>query len=406
MTMPAAAPIDLPMRRERALDPPAELAALRAERPVCRLRYRDGRVGWLVTSHRLARAVMTDRRFLLTAQRPFPTQDPAKHAAIIETPARIGADGGDLLQLDPPDHTRLRRAILSRFTREQTDALRPRVTEIVRARLDAMERLGPPVDLVETFAAPIALGTHCALLGLPEENGRHIERFSRAAADPDAHPDAVADAILALGDHLRHVVAQKREAPGDDLISHLVGRDELTENEVLGILVLMYNAGVDTVAHMLAAGPFAMLCNPEQLALLRDSPELIDGAVEELMRYLTIFQVGALTRTAGEDVELAGQTIRAGESVTVSLAAANRDPERFAAPDRLDVRRNARGQLGFGHGIHVCLGQHLARVEMKAGIGELLRRFPTLALDVAVDDVPLTTERHLIFGVRELPVRW
>src|SRR4051794_13591448 len=181
MTTPAAAPIDLPMRRERPLDPPGELAALRAQRPVCRLRYRDGRIGWLVTSHELARAVLTDRRFLLTAQRPFPTQDPAKHAAIVQTPARIGAQGGDLLQLDPPDHTRLRRAILSRFTREQADALRPRIAKIVGACLDAMEQLGPPVDLVEAFAAPIALGTHCALLGLSEDDGRHIERFSRAA---------------------------------------------------------------------------------------------------------------------------------------------------------------------------------------------------------------------------------
>lgn len=406
MTTSSAGPIDLPMRRVRALDPPPELAALRAERPLCRLNYRDGHDGWLVTSHRLARAVMTDRRFLLTDQRPFPIQDPAKHAAIVETPARIGAAGGDLLQLDPPDHTRLRRAILGRFTRDRADALAPPIGAIVGAHLEAMQRAGRSADLVAAFATPVAIGAHCALLGVSDRDGAHIERFSRAAADPDAPPDVVADAILALGDHLRRVVAQKREAPADDLVSHLVGRHELTENEVLGILVLMYNAGVDTTAQMLATGVFALLSHPEQLALLRDHPELIDGAVEELMRYLTIFQVGALTRTAGEDVELAGETIRAGDSVTVSLAAANRDPERFADPDRLDVRRNARGQMGFGHGIHVCLGQHVARQEMRIGLRELLHRLPDLELAVPVEQVPLTGERHLIFGVRALPVRW
>lgn len=399
-------PIDLPMRRERPLDPPPALVALRTERPLHRLRFRDGRIGWLVTGHRLAREVMTDRRFLLGTPRPLPIQDPAKHAAIIETPKQIAAHGGDLLQLDPPDHTRLRRAALGQFTRDRSETLGPRVTEIVRACLDAMERQGSPVDLVQAFAGPIALGTHCALLGLSEAEGRHIERFSRAAADPDASPDEVAEAILALGDHLRQLVAAKRDQPGDDLVSHLVAQDDLAENEILGLLVLMYNAGVDTTAQMLATGPFALLCHPEQLALLRDQPDLIDGAVDELMRYLTIFQAGALTRTAAEDLELAGATIRAGESISVSLLAANHDPDRFDQPNRLDVTRNARGHLGFGHGIHVCLGQHLARLEMRTGLRELLRRFPDLQLDVAVDDVPLTTERHLIFGVQALPVRF
>jgi cytochrome P450 len=169
---------------------------------------------------------------------------------------------------------------------------------------------------------------------------------------------------------------------------------------------MLFDAGVDTTAKMLATGPFALLCHPEQLARLRAQPDLVDSAVEELMRYLTIFHAGALTRTASEDVELAGRTIRAGEPITVSLAAANRDPDRFPNPDALDVTRNARGQIGFGHGIHVCLGQHLARTEMRVALAQLLRRFPTLELAVPVEDVPLTSDDHLIFGVRALPVRW
>jgi cytochrome P450 len=396
---PDSAPVEMPMRRERLFDPPAELGRLRAQRPLCRLRYRSGEVGWLVTSYGLARAVMTDARFILGRPRPFPTQDPVKHAALVETPVQMGASGGDLLALDAPDHMRVRRLLVSDFSVRRMDELESHVARIVGARLDAMQRSGPPVDLVEAFASPIALSTHCALLGVPEEDGAHLGQVTHAVADPECGADEVRAALLAFRDYLDALVARKREEPGDDVISHLVAAGELTDGELLSLILLLFNAGVDTAATMLATGPFALLCHPDQLAALRADPTAIDAAVEELMRYLTVFQVGALTRTAREDVVLGDQTIRAGESVTVSLAAADRDPERFADPDTLDIHRSARGQLGFGHGPHVCLGQHLARLEMRVGIGELLRRLPTLRLAVAVEEVPVSGEQHLIFGV-------
>src|SRR4051794_33598547 len=182
------APIDLPMRREALFDPPSELRRVRERRPLRRLRYRNGDVGWLVTSHSLARAVLTDARFGLADPKPFPVQDPARHAALIDTPARIGAVGGDLLTMDPPDHTRLRRLLVSQFSIGRMAVLRPRVTRIVDERLDAMEQQGPPLDLVETFAGPIALATHCELLGVPQQDSVHLEGLSRTAADPGSTP--------------------------------------------------------------------------------------------------------------------------------------------------------------------------------------------------------------------------
>jgi cytochrome P450 len=396
----------IPMTRDMLFDPPRELARLREREPLSRLRYRDGKVGWLVTSHALARAVLTDARFGLRAMRAFPVEDPVRHAAVQEVLDRERVNAGNLLAMDPPEHTRLRRMLAGQFSIDRADGLRAVVEGIVHERLATMEATGPPADLVSAFAFPVALATHCALLGVPRSDGEQLERVATITSDPSASADDVIAAINEFRAYLEHVIAWKRGRPSDDLMSYIVARGDLTSDEILSVLFLLFTAGVDTAATMLATGPFALLCHPDELESLRADPDSVDNAVEELMRYLTIFQVGALTRTAREDVELDGVAIRAGEDITVSLAAANRDPAKFADPDVLDIHRAVRGHLGFGHGVHVCLGQHVARLEMQVGIGALLRRFPALRLVVAVDEVPLSGDDHLIFGVRELPVAW
>jgi cytochrome P450 len=396
----------LPMARDRLFDPPGELGRLREREPLSRLRYRDGEVGWLVTSHALARAVLTDARFSLRSMRPFPVEDPVRHAAVQEVLDRERVNVGNLLAMDPPEHTRLRRVLAGQFSIDRVSALRGVVESNVRERLAAMEASGPPADLVRAFASPVALASHCALLGVPRSDGERLERVATVTSDPSSSADETIAAIAEFRAYLEEVVARKRADPADDLMSYIVARGDLTGDEILSVLFLLFTAGVDTAATMLATGPFALLCHGDQLRSLVADPDSIDVAVEELMRYLTIFQVGALTRTALEDVELDGVTIHAGESVTVSLAAANRDPAKFADPDVLDVKRAVRGHLGFGHGVHVCLGQHLARLEMQVGFGELIWRFPTLRLAVPLDEVPLSGEEHLIFGVQELPVTW
>ncbi|MGW5698075.1 cytochrome P450, partial [Streptomyces asiaticus] len=206
----------------------------------------------------------------------------------------------------------------------------------------------------------------------------------------------------------------KRRRPDEALLSRLVGGEHgapgsataagLTDEELTGVGLLLLVAGHETTANMLALGTYALLRHPEQSRGVRERPELIDHAVEELLRYLTIVQFG-IVRVAREDLEIAGARVRAGETVVGALASANRDAARFAAPDTLDIAREPGDQLAFGHGVHQCLGQHLARMEMRTAYPALLRRFPTLRLAVPPDEVPL---RHdmLIYGVHRLPVTW
>jgi cytochrome P450 len=210
-------------------------------------------------------------------------------------------------------------------------------------------------------------------------------------------------AYTATQDYLAELVAAKRANPTDDVLSELTDSD-LTDEELKGISLILLAAGFDTTANMLALGTFALLQNPAQLATLRSDPALTDGAVEELLRYLSVAKT--FMRTALEDVELGGQTIEAGTTIVLSYNTANRDPERFADPHALDLRRRYDGHLAFSHGIHQCLGQQLARAEMRVAFRALIDRFPTLRLAVPADEVDLRPETADIYGVKRLPVTW
>jgi cytochrome P450 len=233
-----------------------------------------------------------------------------------------------------------------------------------------------------------------------------LEMIGETISNTELSIDQVTEATEEFRRYLQEVVARKRAEPGNDLMTHIIETGDFTDDEILGILVLLFVAGVDTTASMLATGTFALLCHPEQLEIMRADPTSIDVGVEELMRYLTVFNIGSLTRTALEDVEVDGEVIRAGELVSVSLLGANRDGERFEQPDELDLHRGGKGQVGFGHGVHVCLGQHLARLEMRIAFARLLERFPTLRLAVPTEEVPLSGDGALTFSVRALPVAW
>jgi cytochrome P450 len=400
-------PITLSMRRQRTFDPPPELEQLlRTGRSLHPLRFRGGEVGWLVTGYREARAVLNDSRLTLRPWPPLLTEDPGQHAAYVEMMDRTGLLAGEMLAMDPPEHTRLRRVLAPRFSIKSVAELTGKTEEIVGRCLDEMEASGPPADLVQSFANPIPQRMHCALLGVPEDDIPMLEMIGETISNPELGIDEIIAATERFRDYLQDVIARKRAEPGDDLMTHIIETGELTDDEILGILVLLFIAGVDTTASMLATGTFAVLCNGEQLEVLRADPTLINAAVEELMRYLTVFNIGTLTRTATEDIELDGAVIREGELVSVSLLGANRDGERFGCPDELDLRRGGTGQIGFGHGVHVCLGQHLARLEMRIGLTRLLERFPGLRLAVPTEEVPLSGDRAVTFGVQALPVTW
>ena len=393
-------PIELPTRRAGLFDPPPELAELRARRPVCPLRFSDGHVGWLVTRYDLARKLLMDSRFSVR-----PTRLVVGDVLASDIPGE-----GVVIGLDPPDHTRVRRLQTAYFTPRRTAELRPAVERIVAERLAAMAASDPPVDLLQQFALPVPSMTLCELLGIPLGERERFEAQHDAAFDPgrsDEERDAAWEQFRRFAEEISE---RKRLAPTDDLLGKVVATGELTDAELVGVVEQLVSAGHHTTANMLALSAFFLLADPRRWeglsAAVRDDPATIEPAVEELLRYLTLLQIGAFTRTALEDVELGGTLIRAGESVSVSLSAANRDPQRFPNPDTFDPARDPSGHLSFGLGRHMCLGQHLARLEMQVGLRGLLTRFATLALAVPVDEIRLHEGEHVIQGVYELPVVW
>jgi cytochrome P450 len=399
-TTPTPGVTELPLARPEGcpFDPPSELGRIRERHPLVRMTYPDGHVGWLVTGYAAARAVLADQRFSSRyelAHYPLPGMEELDELP----PAPIG----DLTGIDAPEHTRYRRLLTGKFTVRRMRRLTERVERITTEHLDAMHGRGPEADLVRDFAHPVPAVMICELLGVPYADRDTFQGHASAVSDVDTGPQERFAAYGALQEYVHHLVLAKRVEPTDDILSDLTTSD-LTDEELAGIGTFLLGAGLDTTANMLALGAFALLRHPEQLAALRADPGIAEGAVEELLRYLTIAHTGI--RAALEDVELDGRLIRAGESVTISLQAADRDPERFADPDSLDVHRNATGHLAFGHGIHQCLGQQLARVEMRVALPALFARFPTLRLAVPPEDVPLRPDLQNIHGVRHLPVTW
>ena len=403
-------PIEMPKVRTHLFDPPSVLAELREREPVCRLQYPDGHVGWLVTSHRLGSTVLTDSRFGRPRIEglPFgrlPLGDPVKWAEFTDAWEKSGALVANPLRFDPPEHTRLRRVLSGQFTLRRVAEHRARIEQIVANELDAMEEAGPPADLLKVFATPVSLATHCAILGVPEREGERFAGLTQSALDPRISLDETMAAYGEFIDFVQTVIEHKRREPGDDLASYVISSGELTDEEIFSTIFTLFQAGHEPTASTLALGTFALLCHPDQLEALRADPSLIDAAVEEVFRYVPVFQIAG-SRTALEDVELDGVLIKAGEDVTVSLAAANRDPEKFDHPDEFDIVRSGRGHLAFGHGIHMCVGQHLGRLELQVALAELLRRFPALRLAVPADQVPVNGGEQITYGVQELPITW
>ncbi|MDP9840871.1 cytochrome P450 [Streptosporangium lutulentum] len=379
-------------------DPPKELIQAREHGPISRFPFPDGHQGWLVTGYDLIRSILADSRF--SSRKELMGHHPLVDYGDIEVPP---APPGEFLLMDEPQHSRYRKPLVGKFTVRRMRLLTERVEQVTAEHLDAMEKAGPSADLVTAFAKPIPSVVICELLGVPyEDRGSFQDNIDTFLGGEVGDEDLFA-AYTATQNYLAELVAAKRAKPTDDVLSDLLDSD-LTDEELRGMALILLSAGFDTTANMLALGAFALLQNPEQLAALRAEPALTDGAVEELLRYLTV--VKQLTRVALEDVELGGQTIKAGTTVILSYATANRDPERFTDPHVLDVRRQEGGHLAFSHGIHQCLGQQLARVEMRVALPALLNRFPTLRLAVPAEEVALRPETADIYGVKSLPVTW
>jgi cytochrome P450 len=383
-------------------DPPRHITRLREARPVSPMVFPDGHEGWIVTGYDAVRQLMADTRFSSRQDIGIlhePYEIPGMPAFTEPSPQQPGV----FIAMDPPDHTRLRRKLIGAFTVKRMKMLEEHIIDIAERQLDELARLPPPVDLVKEFALPVPSLVICELLGVPYADRENFQVNTARFLNTDLPFEEKIAAYTELSTYLAELVTSERAAPGDDILSDLARHDDLTVEELTGIAFLLLLAGHETTANMLGLGTFALLEHPEQLAELRADPDLLPGAVEELLRYLSIADI--FFRYAVDDIELGGETIAKGSTVIVSLLAANRDPKRFDNPDTLDVHRTARGHLSFGHGIHQCLGQQLARIEMRAGFAGLLRRFPTLELAIPACEVKLRTNMR-IYGVHELPVTW
>ncbi|MBB4686833.1 cytochrome P450 [Amycolatopsis jiangsuensis] len=403
MTSTVPVPHGLPTERDAGpFDPPRDLTRLREFRPVSPLVFPDGHEGWLVTGYEELRQLLADTRFSSRQDLGvlhIPYEAPGMPMPTEPSPQEPGL----FLSMDPPDHSRMRRKLAGAFTVRRMKQLEERIIAITERQLDHLAALTPPVDLVTEFALPVPSLVICELLGVPYADHPGFQADSARFLEKDIALDDKLAAYGSLLTYLTELVTRKRAEPGDDLLSDLARHEDLTVEELTGAAFLLLLAGHETTANMLSLGTFALLEHPARLAELRADPELLPNAVEELMRYLSVVDVNY--RYATEDLELGGETIGKGSTVVISLLAANRDPRRFADPDTLDFHRAARGHLSFGHGVHQCLGQQLARIEMRAGFGGLLRRFPALRLAVPAHEVKLRTDMN-IYGVHALPVTW
>jgi cytochrome P450 len=313
---------------------------------------------------------------------------------------------GNLLGLDPPEHQRLRRMLTGEFTARRMTRLQPRIAEIVKQQLDRMETQGAPTDLVSEFALPIPSLVICELLGVPYDDREGFQRRSDRQLDLSLPFADRYELQRDSHDYMRSLVKQARSHPHDDMLGMLIREqgDNLTDQELTAICGLLLLAGHETTSNMLGLGALALLRYPDQLAAVRDDPDAVSPAIEELLRYLSVLH-NSIPRITTADVEICGVTIPAGELVLASLVAANRDPAFIDSPDVLDVNRDAASHVAFGHGVHHCLGAPLARMEMRIALPALFGRFPHLAL---AEDFETVNYRsfHLIYGLRSLAVRW
>ena len=317
---------------------------------------------------------------------------------------QVDRQSGAMLTTDPPEHSRLRRLVSGQFTVKRVRWLEPRTQEVVEECMQTMASVGPPVDLVPSFALPVPSRVICSLLGVPSQHAEEFQlRLNRQSA-PDT-PEAERQALDAeTRSYLGELVRITRSQPGDDILGMLV-RDhgeELSDIELVNIADLLLFAGHETTANMLSLSVAMLLGDPAQRDLLRDDPTVVPTAVEELLRYLAVLNQ-TIPRTATEDTTLRGHDISQGETVMVSLTAANRDPRILDRPDELDVTRSGVPHLAFGHGVHHCLGAALARAELAIALPALLNRFPDLRL---VDDEIAYRPPGVFFGLERLAVTW
>ncbi len=387
------------------IDPYAVYARLRAEQPI-----HESPIGaWVLSRYADCAAILKDHRSSSDARNSDIFKNAVEQGQI-DPEQQALSNTQPFLFLDPPDHTRLRGLVSKAFTPKVVEGLRPRIQELVDELLDAVAAKGS-MEIIEDLAYPLPVVVICEMLGVPAEDHETFKGWSREAArslDPEEIlPPEVQErrrqAMESFADYFRALIEKRRKDLKDDLISALIqaeeAGDKLTEEELLSTCMLLLVAGHETTVNLIGNGALALLRHPDQLQMLRDDPSLAPRAVEELLRYDPPVQMTG--RTALEEIQIGGATIRKGQQAIILLAAANRDPEQFADPDRLDITRKDNRHLAFSFGTHFCLGAPLARLEGEIALGTLVRRFQGLKLQT---EAPEYKENITLRGLASLPV--
>lgn len=406
-TAPSTADTQLPSFPMNRLSPfamPGEWGELRDSAPVTRALLPTGKQTWLITRYDLVRQILADPRVSANRMLPnFPTpivMPPEMRArAVAFTKALIGAD--------PPEHTERRRLLSGEFTFRRVQTMAPRIQQIVDTHIDQLLAGPRPVDLVKTLALPVPSLVICELLGVPYADRDYFHERVLLIVGRYTKPEARTGAIADLHGYFERLVTDKQQNPTDDLLGRLVkenAKANVFDHELLtGMAIQMLLAGHGPIANMISLGMVTLLANPDQLAAIQADPGLLKGAIEELLRYLSIVEAGF--RVAKEDIELDGVTIKAGDGLIALAGAANRDATAFPDPDTLDVRREEQHHVAFGYGAHQCIGQSLGRLELEIVFGTLLRRIPGMRLAVPMDELPFKDDTNL-YRLYELPVTW
>jgi cytochrome P450 len=379
------------------LDP--TYAQLRADEPLSRVHLPYGEEAWLAVRYDDVKMVLSDPRFSRAAAngRDEPRMMPHQ------------SDAGTL-NMDPPEHSRLRGFVARAFTTRRIEDFRPRTAEIASELVAAMRQQGSPVDLVTAFAAPLPVRVICEMLGVPFEDQDKFGIWSEAVvASTSLSPEQIGEYLGAMMEYMYALVAQRRAEPADDLISAMVkARDEkgrLTEHELVDLAAGLLAAGHETTVTQIPNFVYVLLSNPKARDELVAHPELVPNAVEELMRYVPLVAGTVFARYATVDIMVGDTLVRAGDPVVASLPSANRDERVFTNPEELDFHRPAYPHLGFGHGIHFCFGAQLARMELQVAVATLVKAFPDLRLAVPEEDLAWKPGL-LVRGLHSLPVTW
>jgi cytochrome P450 len=396
----SADPIEFPFAPGALTEPPPRFAQLRASTPLHRIRLWDGSTPWLVLGHAEARSLLGDARVSVSRQRhgfPFPV------------PSRLTSERMErsFIALDAPDHARYRKMFTKFFSIRRIESLRPFVEGLVDSLIDDLLASGPPIDLVGRLAQEVPSRVICLVLGLDPGDRGYFQSRDTQRNLLGSSGDQIETATQEILAYLDAVVTAKERAPGDDLISEVIADQLRTGNVDRAQLVAMIRhllaAGHETTTQMIGLGTLTLLQHPDTWAELRHDPSSVPAAVEELLRYIPLFQISP-NRVAAADIEIGGVEIRAGDGIVIPTSGANRDPSAFPDPDVFDIHRDATGHIAFAFGVHQCLGQSLARLELQVVFQRLTARIPTLNL--AVRETELEFRDYLLLSLSALPVGW